>query len=754
MWDALFVLHPSLVGKHVVVVGTILFAAHVLLSLTFLGVIVTNFMDSDDFGPEQVEGYRKWRFNIGQDSRYVEQSTLVSLTDRVCHRDASLSSSAFQVLAVRNLDAYLPEEGILLFFSGPAMSLASVCVWFMIISREVNGAWSLLRSAKQLRSTHTSMEWSPDGCRLLGLGPVHATLVIVVTILRVMFALVLLWAGALFIVNEVHMKELLMNCAALEITLALDNLVFQAFVPGSVKGLMENMEPLRFQGSKKGLGKSYIIFSAAVLGMVAVWTLYLQPFQTVLQEVHDVLCANRVNFAVSVDIASVVHVRGTVPFPGIDANVEEAEHRKMIVYHFIHNQSGALLGDITSHPLADAIEFQSQLAQRRSFEDFNGQLSYPADKGSCIFLRGLLSEGALTAAEFSQCFEPSSEQGSALSIAYTLCDEAAFAGYCYDQATRLSVTALCPHSCGCDSPLVRSGMTSFKSESAAAKHRHGCPRALVSNKWNFILGRRKCWDFNLTNWLDYIEDCGSLGTDYYYYYPGDLPMDEDSPGCEGWMHEQHAFLQAWSVLARMSGADPEPYENPEEYVKKFSTYYKKTLFVDLLGRLQEHDEHFHAFVHTLSQYLLRFEPDFYHSPELVGSALEKALAEGSHRQATKLCLDELAPDCEEADMRSLGVFYDVDLLEYGLRKVHACDLPRLFPDWCLLAALGALCPVACHGAEAFLPSKWLSEYPALKYSIDCPGLHDKDPGSPFSTYDYVKRVVHWDSFEGSEASVF
>merc|ERR1712125_59223 len=144
------------------------------------------------------------------------------------------------------------------------------------------------------------------------------------------------------------------------------------------------------------------------------------------------------------DVAGVVHVEATVPYPGIDAQFEEERYRASIVDHFIFNESSQLMG-LSSDPISDATEFKALVAQRDNFENFNGNIQYPTDEGSCMFLRNLIATGPVSAADFWACFGTKSESGSDLSRAWVLCDEAAH--HCLNPDHRLKVTALCPHVC-------------------------------------------------------------------------------------------------------------------------------------------------------------------------------------------------------------------------------------------------------------------------------------------------------------------
>ena len=118
------------------------------------------------------------------------------------------------VAAYADLIGFIGEKGIpSITHLGPALSILGVFTWTMTMSREFNDIWIFHRAINAISGTKTHLTFDVDGrFTILSLGPVRTRLIGFVQMVRFGIGLGLWVCGSIYIMNEINLGELMLNC--------------------------------------------------------------------------------------------------------------------------------------------------------------------------------------------------------------------------------------------------------------------------------------------------------------------------------------------------------------------------------------------------------------------------------------------------------------------------------------------------------------------------------------------------------------
>jgi len=136
------------------------------------------------------------------------------------------------------------------------------------------------------------------------------------TVIRCVIALVLLICGSLWLANEKSIENLVLNAAALEFVLAVDETFYSVFVPKVTRSLLENMEPttLRLNKTISGVGVQLFVYVFLILVLVgSMGQLKIIPLQINMETINRTLCDGKLDFVVGVQLATGQLFSGELP---------------------------------------------------------------------------------------------------------------------------------------------------------------------------------------------------------------------------------------------------------------------------------------------------------------------------------------------------------------------------------------------------------------------------------------------------------
>lgn len=309
VWSASIFLGSPVLGKVGSCLVLFLLVVTMTMQLLFCGVVLSNFTEPE-YDNLVVDGLRAWRRSVGHNLRYMDDLSELSLVSRVCGADfsSSLELSQTQASHVALIRTYLPaarrDEEVTRFeqlTSGPVLCLFVLTCYYATLIQEFQNVIRMLWAFAGLRA---------EQGRRIGLGSYRKrrlALVAVMGLFRAAICSMLAYAGTLFIVQTVDMRDLLMNAVALAFVIEVDELLYAAVAPVRVRNLINAAEPLPLRTATKRLSgrcTELMSVSAVVIIIAAVaiaWRTELSPLVDSMVKSEDAICGGRQNFVFAVD---------------------------------------------------------------------------------------------------------------------------------------------------------------------------------------------------------------------------------------------------------------------------------------------------------------------------------------------------------------------------------------------------------------------------------------------------------------------
>lgn len=296
VYDGLLVVFMSHVGitfmqSVAVVTGFVLNSAMVIIILNVIG-------RSDFIGSGyDIEALRGWRDTDGHASSLTDALTDVTLVNRVCHKDDSLSYATYQTSIVIEIDQYLSGR------DGQLLGNVAVALWVCCCLEEFRKAARFGAAILNFpRAERTTLCTKDDVIKIAGMSKGRTIMCLAVAIIRGVFSFILMFAGGLWLANESSISTLLLNASALGFVLDIDNVIFGLVAPLHVIGLLKSLAPglLPNQGNLRLLIPMLMLFVGASF-MVYSNIYYISPLVDNLIEVRETMCGpdENLNYAIT-----------------------------------------------------------------------------------------------------------------------------------------------------------------------------------------------------------------------------------------------------------------------------------------------------------------------------------------------------------------------------------------------------------------------------------------------------------------------
>eukprot|EP00930_Biecheleria_cincta_P100396 TRINITY_DN92034_c0_g1_i1.p1 TRINITY_DN92034_c0_g1~~TRINITY_DN92034_c0_g1_i1.p1 ORF type:complete len:795 (+),score=110.54 TRINITY_DN92034_c0_g1_i1:341-2386(+) len=284
------------------------------------------------------ETLRTWRYTIGHAHKNMLASQ--SLVSAVCDGTQLLIQASEQSQLAQDIEAYGVSVS-----SGIMLALLVILLWFLTVLGEVEEACNfaagvrrlhmprelpesgerpesssqepirrsstsstLLRASELRKAGSFSLEHSEQDGKIAfhALSRPIIALNLLVCLVRVVFAIVLFVVGAFWLANTLNVENLVLNAAALEFVMTLDELVYKAIVPDLVKALRNNAvklppPPADWQRYCKctvsGIDPAPVFrFGLAMLALTGFFVGVLYPQQVEIRTLHETLCGGDLEF--------------------------------------------------------------------------------------------------------------------------------------------------------------------------------------------------------------------------------------------------------------------------------------------------------------------------------------------------------------------------------------------------------------------------------------------------------------------------
>lgn len=297
MWDVSLILWSSGLSTGCSVYGTFLLLMNTVIQLFFSVILLKSFINRV-IDQNVILGFRDWRRGVGHLADNVNHAG-VSLVERLCEGDPSLQSSAYQAQWHSLMDGYL--LGL-----GSSMCVVTLVLFFMCFSKELTDLASFVRAVLALPRGAVTVFKRDDGNghQIVSINSRRCAIVLSVQLCRFFVAVILAYAGTMWLVNTASVADLILNAVALECIMTIDEIIFEALAPLRLRSYLDTFTtPLPLPPLKQWKGLDYQ--SLATLFFLLLYLAVLIPFQILptheyIELAHRALCAGERNFVYTV----------------------------------------------------------------------------------------------------------------------------------------------------------------------------------------------------------------------------------------------------------------------------------------------------------------------------------------------------------------------------------------------------------------------------------------------------------------------
>jgi hypothetical protein len=483
VWETLLLVGLPFVGCSSSLLLIVLAGINLALQATFC-LIVFSFMSDTPVDEDALMGLLGFRMGVAHSVKWADSVNHRSMATQVCDADHKMHLAGGQ----RNIYDDFQSFGD----GGDILSVLIQFCWLLLVMAELNNTFQFCRAIVSARSGPTQFV-TDGGDENIDENPEELIQVQVVTrmkrlskcrkccmllfsgIPRFALAVVLWYAGVVFLLSSGSHADLILNGVALGFILDIDEYVYSVLAPQRVKTVFANFEPMPvahvelFGGIRKtSPAVTEVLKLALMCGLVA-WVYFgqIRPLFLNIAEAQEVLCGGVQNFVYAENSASsTVYAVRTKPdwrsytqsekdvlqmakpnltkdlWPNLDASIFEL------------TRSNKTKANIVPTPTVHGLEMEDARVP-------SGQLYFnlvkTMDSSSAIENAGALDcDDYINAESFEVAIEKLRAATHDSSI--NSCKDAK--GYC-QKIDQFVVRALCPTTCGCDSTVDMGSVAGF-----------------------------------------------------------------------------------------------------------------------------------------------------------------------------------------------------------------------------------------------------------------------------------------------------
>jgi hypothetical protein len=397
-------------------------------------------------------------------------------------------------------------------------------------------------------TSHSTCMYLEDGeYGFLGMTIARKALCYFMIVVQVVVVVLLMMAGTLFLAFTINPGDLLLNAAALQIVLGLDELFYQAFAPNHARKVLQALKPLKRPAvfSYHGLNPRPVVLLIAILaGTAGVVTYVLEPQSSTMRETRDALCEGNLAFVVKVD-------RSGVLFSGGWNTSSQGEVQNSYQYQAVRQliDKGALMTDAYAGQILPEGDNKSLVSMSGGANGMEGGLwSIDAISGMQIGETSgwwnNLCVDMITDADgqqpyiYSRFFQQILEEDIG-KVPINDCSE--IVSYCeWDSQQGVSARTVCPITCGCNIP-----------NSTQPQIANGCPPTCMTRApYTIFAADRECEDVpnDSPYWDTYKQGLQGLMASYPKSWHVDLQRVIDATQADGCGAIGTAIIGGWTNL--------------------------------------------------------------------------------------------------------------------------------------------------------------------------------------------------------------
>ncbi|CAJ1387407.1 unnamed protein product [Effrenium voratum] len=475
-WNLVLVLGRTSASWSDILVSCILLVASAAMQVVFSVILLQEDFLGEPFA-SQIDIATSWRRNVAHDYKHMDLAH-VSLASRVCNGDGKLILSNVQAALLSQINSFL-GMGRSQFdppWLQPGILLCILCIllWALYLCNELRAVCFSLEAVSYLpRGRRTIV----DGGRFLQMSYVRYMAYCLMRLARLGIAVVLLYAGVLWLAGTTSITDLILNAVALSAILEVDEMVFAALMPKKVQISIQDLEAIKVKYSKFRSSVESMFLLLIIIAILA-WAYIFQvaPLGRDMLEVKK-----QKTRALNI---SVLQFPDAASHP---ANLYCGGHQDFVVQvnnnlqvsNWTWSPEGAVSNyiqfeiDGASLDTSIANEWEEVASVDNHCLDWDGvYLRNEADDyqelQDILRTRWFSTSLSLGMSPDSNCSEMSA--------------------YCEDSGKRL-LKNMCARTCGCDSPY---------SDAWFRVPRHGCPNGCTS-KLREDMQKRPCQDLDMTS---------------------------------------------------------------------------------------------------------------------------------------------------------------------------------------------------------------------------------------------------------------
>jgi len=367
-----------------------------------------------------------------------------------------------------------PPKRLGTFQAGPGMTLLAIVCWFLSVAQELGSTCRYLLAVLWLPRGRTQIQSGEEKVEIKTISYRRLVLCILVALVRLTMCGMLLYAGTLYLVGTVDMRDLLLNSVALVVVLDVDELVFGALAPESAREAIECADPMCYSLIPRyyGVDVKAILLTVLVLGGIpVVYFLNVVPSQQILHDASENACSGEKEFAYATNVLGIVAVVKTRPWDYLG---------QPLVRKAVQEAKNSLTANTSDWAIWAPDYDTDALIQWKSASASQALQLLQAGPSSCQDLINKGNDGRVLAnwlgnlhgRSYSSC---SQLQSACLNINVSKPTDLGFASLKATQAR-----AVCPQTCGCDSRMSV-GIFSLKSDFTGCA---GACRNNIQDKYN------------------------------------------------------------------------------------------------------------------------------------------------------------------------------------------------------------------------------------------------------------------------------
>jgi len=323
VWDLALVIGMEDQGIMGSIFVTMLLALNALMQIS-LCLVINDSLTIPLIDDGTTQAMKDWRTYSGHAWDYVDKLSFEPLARRICRNDDSVPMSSSVSGTLGDIAGYLPSAedranespalGHLLPVAlagmrGELMCIMALIIWITNVMVVISEAIQFSRAVWYLEKGLTKITLTSEGRELTSMGRLRKCYMAGILSLQLLVAFILAITGIFHLSYTITVGDLIMNAAALQVVLELDETFYDALAPLHARALIESFKPIARPPlrSWKGLDAwPAVSFGALCMTLALVIPTVLEPQRMHLEDARTEICGGNLDFVAVKDRMGVV----------------------------------------------------------------------------------------------------------------------------------------------------------------------------------------------------------------------------------------------------------------------------------------------------------------------------------------------------------------------------------------------------------------------------------------------------------------